>query len=72
MNLGATVYLFEKTNRMGGNSEKASSGMNAAQTATQAKLWEKDSVEEFYACVFLRPIDLCSPQLVITHSRRTL
>jgi succinate dehydrogenase/fumarate reductase flavoprotein subunit len=45
---GAHVDMLEKTIRWGGNSEKASSGMNAARTAAQIKLNLKDSVEEFY------------------------
>lgn len=34
--------------RPGGNSEKASSGINGARTKAQIKLFMKDSVEEFY------------------------
>ena len=47
--------MLEKTIRWGGNSEKASSGMNAARTAAQIKLNLKDSVEEFYKYVNTRP-----------------
>jgi len=50
--------------RMGGNSEKASSGMNAAKTKAQAKLWLKDSVEEFYRDTIESGKGLSNPTLV--------
>lgn len=58
---GARVYLVEKTQRLGGNSEKASSGINGAKTAAQAKLWLKDSVAEFYAYSLTEPLGWAVP-----------
>jgi len=53
---GAHVHIVEKMPRLGGNSEKASSGMNAAETAAQAKLAVADSVEDFYKYWLLMPL----------------
>eukprot|EP00271_Cylindrocystis_brebissonii_P002386 TRINITY_DN12982_c0_g1_i1.p1 TRINITY_DN12982_c0_g1~~TRINITY_DN12982_c0_g1_i1.p1 ORF type:complete len:707 (-),score=92.73 TRINITY_DN12982_c0_g1_i1:806-2926(-) len=44
---GGSVVIIEKTDRLGGNSAKASSGMNAANSSVQAKLGVHDSLGEF-------------------------
>jgi len=61
---GAHVDMLEKTIRWGGNSEKASSGMNAARTAAQIKLNLKDSVEEFYKDTIASGHGLSNEELV--------
>jgi flavocytochrome c len=45
---GATVFLLDKEKRFGGNSAKASSGMNAALSDLQRKLGISDSYDLFY------------------------
>jgi len=45
---GASVILLEKNGFLGGNSTKATSGINGALTKTQIKLGIPDSVDAFY------------------------
>ena len=45
---GAKVILIEKTELLGGNTNYATAGLNAAGTKIQEKLGEKDSPELFY------------------------
>lgn len=45
---GARVILIEKTELLGGNTNYATAGLNAAGTKVQEKLGEKDSPELFY------------------------
>lgn len=45
--LGATVTLVEKTKSLGGNSAKASSGMNGAWSPAQKAAGIQDSVDQF-------------------------
>lgn len=45
---GAKVILIEKTELLGGNTNYATAGLNAAGTKIQEKLGEKDSSELFY------------------------
>uniref|UniRef100_A0A7E4VII2 FAD_binding_2 domain-containing protein n=1 Tax=Panagrellus redivivus TaxID=6233 RepID=A0A7E4VII2_PANRE len=45
---GAEVILIDKSKDVGGNSAKASSGINGAPTATQARLHIEDSTDRFY------------------------
>lgn len=45
---GASVIVLEKNAFLGGNSTKATSGINGALTKTQVKLGIKDSVDAFY------------------------
>jgi flavocytochrome c len=61
---GATVTLLEKMPQLGGNSEKASSGMNAARTAVQIKRSIKDSVDDFYKDTIASGRGLANPELV--------
>ncbi|MBE5968022.1 MAG: flavocytochrome c [Lachnospiraceae bacterium] len=46
-NAGLNVVILEKMPMLGGNSVKATGGMNAAETKVQEKLGIKDSVEQF-------------------------
>lgn len=46
--LGATVAIFEKMDKIGGNTTRASSGMNAAETDVQLQHGIVDSYQEFY------------------------
>lgn len=47
--LGARVAIFEKMPRLGGNTTRASSGMNAAETEVQLQHHVIDRFEDFYA-----------------------
>jgi len=47
MNSQIEVLLIDKNNTYGGNSAKATSGINGVQTSTQSKLKVEDSVEQF-------------------------
>ena len=44
---GVQVTLLEKNPFLGGNSTKATSGINGAGSRTQAKMGLKDSVDQF-------------------------
>lgn len=46
--LGLNPVIFEKMDKFGGNTNRASSGMNAAETNVQLKHHIVDSYEEFY------------------------
>lgn len=46
--LGMKVAVFEKEEQLGGNTNRASSGMNAAETNVQLKHGVIDSVADFY------------------------
>ncbi|KRM45708.1 flavocytochrome c [Lentilactobacillus parafarraginis] len=46
--LGLKPVIFEKMDKLGGNTNRASSGMNAAETSVQLKHHIVDSYEEFY------------------------
>lgn len=46
--LGAQVAIFEKMPRLGGNTTRASSGMNAAETEVQLQHHVVDRFEDFY------------------------
>lgn len=45
---GASVILIEKTELLGGNTNYATAGLNAAETSVQKKLGVEDSAELFY------------------------
>lgn len=47
--LGLSPVILEKMDNLGGNTNRASSGMNAAETNIQLKHHVVDSYEEFYA-----------------------
>lgn len=46
--MGLHVAVFEKQDELGGNTKKASSGMNAAETHVQLKHGVIDSTDDFY------------------------
>ena len=46
--LGLKVAVFEKEEELGGNTNRASSGMNAAETNVQLKHGVIDNVADFY------------------------
>mgnify|MGYP003386105164 CR=1 FL=1 len=45
--LGASVIVFDKVNKLGGNSAKASSGINGCETVVQKERLVSDSLEMF-------------------------
>lgn len=50
--LGATVAVIEKEDRAGGNTNRASSGMNAAESETQLQHHVTDSMKAFFQETF--------------------
>lgn len=46
--LGLTVAVLEKNSQVGGNTKRASSGMNAAETTVQARNQIADRMQDFY------------------------
>ncbi|KAI9332215.1 putative NADH-dependent fumarate reductase [Obelidium mucronatum] len=62
--LGAAVTVLEKEARAGGNSAKASSGMNAAPSLVQTQLGIADSVDAFVADTLTAGKHKADPQLV--------
>ena len=46
--LGLTVAVLEKNTQVGGNTKRASSGMNAAETTVQARNQIADRMQDFY------------------------
>ncbi|WP_295731250.1 flavocytochrome c [uncultured Limosilactobacillus sp.] len=46
--LGLTVAVLEKNAKVGGNTSRASSGMNAAETSVQARHHIADRMQDFY------------------------
>merc|ERR1712072_665672 len=61
---GGNVVLLDKNNFMGGNSTKATSGINGAYTRSQQELGIKDSVKEFYDDTVKSARDLARPDLI--------
>merc|ERR1711939_492816 len=61
---GGNVLLLDKNNFMGGNSTKATSGINGAYTRSQQELGIKDSVKEFYDDTVKSARDLARPDLI--------
>jgi len=61
---GGRVLLLDKNNFLGGNSTKATSGINGALTRTQMKNNIPDSPEKFYEDTALSARDLIRPELV--------
>jgi len=66
---GGKVVLLDKNGFLGGNSTKATSGINGALTRTQIKLGIQDSVDAFYDDTAKSARDLIRPELVkvLTH-----
>lgn len=61
---GGRVLLLEKNSFLGGNSTKATSGINGALTKTQIKLGIQDSAEKFYEDTARSARDLLRAPLV--------
>jgi len=61
---GGRVLVLDKNSFLGGNSTKATSGINGALTRTQVKLGIKDSVEAFYDDTAKSAKDKLRPELV--------
>uniref|UniRef100_A0A0G4FF44 Cytochrome b5 heme-binding domain-containing protein n=1 Tax=Chromera velia CCMP2878 TaxID=1169474 RepID=A0A0G4FF44_9ALVE len=67
---GGRVVVIDKSSFMGGNSTKATSGINGALTQTQIQKGIKDSPEAFYADTAKSARDLGRPELIkaLTHN----
>lgn len=61
---GGKVLLLDKNSFLGGNSTKATSGINGALTRSQVRLGIPDSVEKFYEDTVKSAKDLVRPPLV--------
>ncbi|KAI9145317.1 FAD binding domain-containing protein [Paraphysoderma sedebokerense] len=61
---GATVTILEKEKNVGGNSAKATSGMNSVDTPHQQAMNIKDSIEDFENDTFKSGSGLSDPLLV--------
>lgn len=61
---GGNVVLLDKNNFMGGNSTKATSGINGALTRSQTDLGIGDSVKQFYEDTLKSARDKARPDLI--------
>ncbi|KAI8969979.1 FAD binding domain-containing protein [Mycotypha africana] len=61
---GGNVLLLDKNPFFGGNSTKATSGINGALTRTQIAQGIQDSVEQFYQDTLKSARDLARPELI--------
>jgi flavocytochrome c len=61
---GGNVLVIEKSSFMGGNSTKATSGINGALTKTQIKAGIKDSVDAFFEDTMKSARELARPDLI--------
>ncbi|KAI8373350.1 FAD binding domain-containing protein [Blakeslea trispora] len=61
---GGNVLLLDKNPYFGGNSTKATSGINGALTRTQVALNIQDSVEQFFQDTLKSARDLARPDLI--------
>ncbi|KAK9473777.1 FAD binding domain-containing protein [Dipodascopsis tothii] len=61
---GANVVVLDKQGFFGGNSTKATSGINGALTRTQVDLKIADSVKQFYDDTMKSARDLARPELI--------
>ena len=64
--LGAKVIVLEKMPFVGGNTVRATGGINAAETPQQAKLGIKDSIEQMYKDTMKGGHNLNNPALLKT------
>ncbi|MFH5811939.1 flavocytochrome c [Companilactobacillus sp. FL22-1] len=62
--LGLTPVILEKMDKIGGNTTRASSGMNAAETSVQLEHKIVDSFEDFYNETYLGGGKLNNPELL--------
>ena len=68
---GKKVILLEKSDILGGNTSRASSGMNAAETHYEAEQGIEDSVELFIEDTMKSGKDINDPELVRTLAENT-
>lgn len=68
---GKTVILLEKSDILGGNTSRASSGMNAAETHYEAEQGVEDSVELFIEDTMKGGKEINDPELVRTLAEGT-
>ncbi|KAK5195467.1 Osmotic growth protein [Exophiala xenobiotica] len=61
---GGSVLLLDKNNFFGGNSTKATSGINGALTRAQVDLGIQDSVKQFYEDTLKSARDKARPDLI--------
>ncbi|KAL1993260.1 hypothetical protein VTN49DRAFT_3209 [Thermomyces lanuginosus] len=61
---GGNVLVLDKQNFFGGNSTKATSGINGALTRTQVELGIQDSVKQFYEDTLRSARDKARPELI--------
>ncbi|KAK9761134.1 hypothetical protein K7432_014179 [Basidiobolus ranarum] len=61
---GVNVCLLEKEARLGGNSAKASSGINGVPTEAQRIIGVEDSVKDFYKDIDVSGGQLATPELI--------
>jgi len=61
---GGNAILLDKNNFMGGNSTKATSGINGALTRSQVDLNIKDTVQQFYQDTLKSARDKARPDLI--------
>ncbi|KAK9238490.1 FAD binding domain-containing protein [Lipomyces kononenkoae] len=61
---GANIIVLDKQGFFGGNSTKATSGINGALTRTQIDLKIQDSVQQFYDDTLRSARDLARPDLI--------
>ncbi|KAK7203484.1 FAD binding domain-containing protein [Myxozyma melibiosi] len=61
---GANIVVLDKQGFFGGNSTKATSGINGALTRTQVDLKIQDSVQQFYDDTMKSARDLARPDLI--------
>ncbi|KAK4940511.1 Osmotic growth protein [Elasticomyces elasticus] len=61
---GGNVLVLDKNNFFGGNSTKATSGINGALTRTQVDLGIQDSVKQFYEDTLKSARDKARPDLI--------
>merc|ERR1711977_654928 len=61
---GGSVLLLDKNNFMGGNSTKATSGINGALTRTRTDLGIQDSVKQFYDDTLKSAREKARPDLI--------
>jgi len=61
---GGNVLVLDKNNFFGGNSTKATSGINGALTRTQVDLSIQDSVKQFYDDTLKSARDKARPDLI--------
>eukprot|EP01104_Vermistella_antarctica_P014710 TRINITY_DN4682_c0_g1_i1.p1 TRINITY_DN4682_c0_g1~~TRINITY_DN4682_c0_g1_i1.p1 ORF type:complete len:1018 (-),score=257.47 TRINITY_DN4682_c0_g1_i1:32-3085(-) len=70
-NMGATVLLLDKEGKLGGNSAKASSGINGANTSYQKAINSTDTVEALIDDTLSSGHGLCVKELVEVLARNS-